>query len=187
MKSAKIYSNDFNRVIGATKNFTSQNSAHKAHEFVKLEFCAQDNMMTAVAVDGYKLSVEHSVISDCGENFVCYVKSNIKLPSGVFATIEISDDSREAIIRCNGVSFGFDQPKDDKFDWESVIPKTDVTFKIGFNGNYLLQALQAAKISLGGGFKDPVVLEFRNSVSPVILRTNKSDIKMVLPIRIKDC
>ena len=35
MKSAKIYSNDFNRVIGAIKNFTSQNSVHKAHGFVK--------------------------------------------------------------------------------------------------------------------------------------------------------
>lgn len=82
--------------------------------------------------------------------------------------------------------FGYSQPEADKFLWREAIPADDPTLRLGFNGNYLLSALQAAKVSIGGSFKDPVVLEFRNNLTPVILRTNKDDIKMVLPIRIKD-
>lgn len=35
-------------------------------------------------------------------------------------------------------------------------------------------------------FRNPVILEFRSNVEPILLRTNKDDIKVVLPIRIKE-
>ena len=64
------------------------------------------------------------------------------------------------------------------------MPK-ESTFRIGFNGNYLLTALQAAKVSTGGTYKNPIILEFNGPTSPCVIRTNTSDVKMVLPIRIK--
>lgn len=186
MKSAKICTNDFNRLISATKNFTGARLADSCHHFIKLEFHAEESQVTAAALDGYRLSVEHSVISDCNEDFVAFVKSNIRLPSGKYASISLEDDGKEAVIRCDGFSFGYTQPQDDNFDWQRAIPTSEVKYKIAFNGNYLLSALQAAKVSLGNSFKEPVVLEFRSEREPVVLRTNKHDIKMVLPVLIRE-
>ena len=76
-------------------------------------------------------------------------------------------------------------PEDEFLDWEKVLPEAP-TFKIGFNGNYLLSALKAAKVSAGNSFKSPIILEFRSQTDPVVIHTNKDDVKMILPIRIKE-
>ena len=186
MKSARILTNDFNRIIEATKRFVSDSDHIVCNQYIKMEFCAADNQVTATALDGYRLSVEHSVISDCTEDFVVYIKSNTKLPRRQYARISLEDDGKEAVIRCNGLSFGYTQPKSDGFDWRKVIPETKVKYRIGFNGNYLLSALQSAKASSGDSLREPVILEFRSNIEPIILRTNKNDIKMVLPIRLKE-
>jgi len=184
VKKARIYTNDFNRMISATKNFTETNSKKGLHQYIRLEFDSETSIVTAIAVDGYRMSVEHAVISDCDESFVAYVRNNIKLPNKMYADFELEDG--DLMIRCGEFIFGLKQPEGEFLEWEKVLPGKEATFKIGFNGNYLLDALQAAKISNGSSFKDPVVLEFRSAVEPVIIRTNKNDVKMVLPIRIRD-
>ena len=73
--------------------------------------------------------------------------------------------------------------------WEAlkVLPKKDqLPFVTAICTNYLLSALQAAKVSADGSFRQPVILEFRSNIEPILLRTNKEDIKMVLPVRIKE-
>ena len=99
------------------------------------------------------------------------------------AIFEIQDG--EVIIRCGEFIFGYQQPEGEFLDWEKVLPEAP-TFKIGFNGNYLLSALKAAKVSAGNSFKSPIILEFRSPLDPVIIHTNKDDVKMILPIRIKE-
>lgn len=184
MKTARIYTNDFNRIIAATKSFTSKSNHRIAHQYIKLEFDAEFKKVTAIAVDGYKMSVEHAVISDCDEDFAVYIKSNVKLPARQFASLTLEED--EVIVRCGEFIFGYRQPKPDEFDWHKAIPTNAVTYKIAFNGNYMMSALQAAKVSCGDSFRKPVILEFRSPLEPIILRTNQEDIKMVLPIRIKE-
>lgn len=186
MKSANIYTNDLNRLIAATKSFVSDGGHERCSQYIKLEFHAADNQVVAMAVDGYRMSVEHSVMSDCDEDFAVFIKGNTKLPQKEYATIYLTEDGKEAVIRCCGFSFGYTQPKDSGFEWEKAIPTSGVKYRIGFNGNYLLSALQAANVSAGGSFRHPVILEFRSNVEPILLRTNKEDIKMVLPIRIKE-
>lgn len=186
MKSARIYTNDLNRLIAATKSFVSDSSHALCNQYIKLEFHAVENQVVAIAIDGYRMSVEHSVISDCEEDFVVFIKSNTKLPQKQYATISLTEDRKEAVIRCGGFSFGYIQPQDTGFDWKKVIPTSEVKYRIGFNGNYLLSALQAAKASLGDNFRQPVVLEFRRNNEPILLHTNKEDIKMVLPICLKE-
>ncbi|WP_298021071.1 hypothetical protein [uncultured Dysosmobacter sp.] len=184
MKKARIYTNDFNRMILATKNFTGTNSKKGLHQYIRLEFDSETSIVTAIAVDGYRMSVEHAVVSACDESFVAYVRNNIKLPNKMYADLEL--EGGDLMIRCGEFIFGLKQPEGEFLEWEKVLPNKEATFKIGFNGNYLLDALQAAKISNGSSFKSPVILEFRSAVEPVIIRTNKNDVKMVLPIRIRD-
>lgn len=183
MKTARIYTNDFNRIVAATKSFVSTSTYRIAHKYIRLDFDAEHQQVTAMAVDGYRLAVEHAVISDCEENFRVYIKSNIKLPSKQYASFTLEEE--EVMVRCGDFIFGYRQPEIDEFDWKKAIPKKEATFRIGFNGNYLLSALQAAKVSAGNTFRSPVILEFRSPVEPVIIRTNTEDIKMVLPLRIK--
>ena len=179
---AKIYTNDFNRIIAATKDFVSKNSIKKTNTYIRLEFRYEEQRVTAIGVDGFRMSVEHSVC-ECDEDFNAYIRANVKLPSGMYAEFEIQD--REVIIRCGEFIFGYKQPEGEFLNWEKVLPEAP-TFKIGFNGNYLLSALKAAKVSAGNSFKSPIILEFRSPLDPVIIHTNKDDVKMILPIRIKE-
>ncbi len=182
---ATILGNDFNRIMDATKQFCGTSTRHKEQEYIRLDFDAEIQRVTAHACDGYRLSVEHSVIGSCDENFTVYIRGGFRLPKKQYATIEKVEN--EVQIRCAGALFGFEQPDvSQRFEWQKVIPKDEPTFRIGFNGNYLLNALQAAKVSAGQTFKNPIVLEFWTPTTPVIIRTNTDDIKMVLPIRIKE-
>lgn len=173
----------FNRLMDATKAFCSKTNRNPCYHFIRLEFHAETDEVVAVAIDGYRMSVEHAV-ANSEEDFFIYVQSNIKLPGNSVVEFELVDG--EAIIRCNGFIFGYKQPIGEFLDWEKVIPTSDVQYKIAFNGDYLLSALQAAKASVGSRFKTPVVLEFRSPNEPILLRTNKDDVKMVLPVRLRE-
>lgn len=183
MKKASMSTGAFNRIIEATKAFCSKKGFKPIHDYIRLEFYAEKDEVVAVAVDGHKLSVEHAV-ANSNEDFAVYVRGNIKLPKDSTVNIELVDN--EAIFRCDGFVFGYQQPKGEFLKWQEVLPKTDPQYKIGFNGDYLLRALQAAKASVGGAYKTPVVLEFRTPLDPIILRTNKHDVKLVMPVRIKE-
>lgn len=183
MKRAKMNSGVLNRLIEATKAFVSKSGSRPIHRYIRLEFHAQENECVAVAVDGFRLSVEHA-IAESEEDFAIYVKGNVKLPKDSHVLIELVNN--EAIFRCDGFVFGYYQPEGEFLEWKKVIPEGEPQFRIGFNGDYLLSALQAAKVSVGGAYKHPVILEFRTPLDPVILRTNKDDVKMVLPVRIKE-
>lgn len=181
---AKIKSNDFNRAVSAAKEFASKDPNRLYHTYIRLEFCAADSCMTAVAVDGYRMSVEHAVCQ-CEKDFVTYIHPSIKLPKHLDAIIESKEN--ETIIRCDGIIFGCSTPKgqDHFLDWRKALP-AEPTFRIAFNPEYLMDALKAAKVSRTGKPRDPVVLEFGAPNNPVVFRTGKDNIKMVMPIRIKD-
>lgn len=184
MPRAIMPTNDFNRIIKATKNFTAKNDNRKTYQYIRLEFQAEASRVTAVAIDGYRLSTEHAMCCDCDTDFVIYVRSNIRLPSNKSAVFELVDG--ECLIKCEDMIFGYSQPEGEFMDWQKAIPADAPTYRIGFNGEYLLSALQSAKASVGNVFKQPVVLEFRSPSQPIILRTNGEDVKMVLPVRIKE-
>ena len=51
----------------------------------------------------------------------------------------------------------------------------------------LLGDQEAAKrLTDVGALLQPVILEFRSNIESILLRTNKEDVKMVLPVRIKE-
>lgn len=185
MKKATINAGALNKILEATKAFQSKNNRHAMYNFIRLEFHSSLDEVVAIAVDGHRLSVEHAV-AQSEEDFTAYVHANVKLPKNSIVELEVVD--KEVILRCDGYVFGYRQPDNDEgyIDWKKVIPDEEPSFRFGFNGDYLLSALQAAKTSVGGTYKTPVVLEFYSPFKPVVLRTNKHDVKLVLPVRIKD-
>lgn len=188
MKSARINTNDFNRIISATKSFCAPSSSPVAETFakyIKLEFDAKNSNVCASAIDGYKLSVEHALISDCNESFTVYIRPSVKLPKNEVATITLEDD--EIIFHCNEFMCGYKLPDVKKeVDWRRwQHNEKQPAFRIGFNPDYLISALQAAKASVGA-IKKPVILEFgTNEFAPVYIITGDEDFKLVQPMRIK--
>lgn len=180
---AKMDTSNFNRMISAVKSFRGCGLTNKSLNFIRIEFRAATSEAIAIASDGCRLSVEHAV-AESDEDFTIYVDGKTRLPKGKNAIITLEGD--EVMIRCDGYIFGHKQPSGNFFNWENVIPKDEPSFKITFNGDYLLSALQAAKASCGGSYNSPIVLEFRSQLQPVVIRTNKNDIKLVLPIRTRE-
>lgn len=180
---ACMMTEDFNRIIKATKSFVQKTGSRKIYQYIRIEFSAESSRVTAVAVDGYRMSVEHAMCYDCDEDFVIYVRDNIALPKKNNVMFELVDG--ECMIKCNDMIFGYVQPDGEFLDWKKVLPEKAPEYKIAFNGDFMISALQSARTSVGNVFKNPVALEFRGPNEPIILRTNKDDIKMVLPVRIK--
>lgn len=181
---AIMETDNFNRMISAVKSFHGCGLTHNlSMNFVRIEFHSTTCEAIAIASDGFRLSVEHAV-AESDEDFTIYVGGKTRLPKGKDAIITLEGD--EVMIRSDGCIFGYEQPTGKFLDWERVIPEDEPRFKITFNGDYLLSALQAAKVSCGGSYHCPIVLEFRSNTEPVVIRTNKNDIKLVLPMRTKE-
>lgn len=187
---AIIYTKDFNRIIAATKDFVDNHyyCVNPMLRFIRLEFSANDSTVTAVAVDGRKLSIEHAPCN-VDEDFIAYINTDIRLPLEFINTeIEVSGD--KVMIRCGEFIFSYPQRKGEFIDWKKALPDGEPVLQIGVNGDYLMSALKAAMES--GNCKNlnrPVLLDFYGSDKPIILRINKdkdNNIKMVLPVKIYD-
>lgn len=181
MKQAKMATDVFNRIIAATKNFCDSSSSRTVLQNIYFEFDSAKKKCTAIALDGYKMSVEHAIV-DCEESFSVFVPPTIHLPHGKTAFFELHEN--ELLIKCNELIFGMKQSEKSFVEWRNVIPKNAPVYTIAFNGDYLLRALQAAKASAGGSFNKQVILELREPLEAIVLKTNDEDIKLVLPLRI---
>lgn len=188
MRIAVMNTNVFNTIIAAVKGAVSTSARKPMYEYIRLEFRRENKAVTAIATDGYRLFVEHATCFEIEEDFDCYIKPSVRLPRGQDMRLELKErsETESAVeIECLGCIFGFVQPVGEFLDWEKVLPDAP-TFRIGVNAEHLLSALQAAKASVGGTFKQPAILEFRGPIAPITIKTNREDVKMVLPVRIKE-
>lgn len=188
MKIVIMSTNVFNTIIAAVKGAVSASAGKPVYKNIRLEFRKENNAVTAIATDGFRLFVEHATCCEVEEDFDCYIKPSVHLPRGNFMRLELKKrDETESVveIECLGCIFGFVQPTGEFLDWEKALPDSP-TFRIGVNAEYLLSALQAAKASVGGAFKQPAILEFRGPIGPITIKTNREDVKMVLPVRIRE-
>lgn len=188
MRLAIMDTNVFNTIIAAVKGAASMSARKPMYQNIRLEFRKKNKAVTAIATDGFRLFVEHATCCEVEEDFDCYIKPSIRLPRGNFMRLELKERGKtESVvdIECLGCIFGFVQPVGEFLDWGKVLPN-EPTFRIGVNADYLLSALQAAKASVGGAFKQPAILEFRGPIGPITIKTNHEDVKMVMPVRIRE-
>lgn len=188
MRLAIMDTNVFNKIIAAVKGAVSASARKPMYKNIRMEFRKENKAVTAIATDGFRLFVEHATCCEVEEDFDCYIKPSVHLPRGNFMRLELKKrDETESVveIECLGCIFGFVQPVGEFLDWGKVLPNAP-TFRIGVNAEYLLSALQAAKTSVGGAFKQPAILEFRGPLGPITIKTNHEDVKMILPVRIRE-
>ena len=177
-------------LIEATKKFLAISDRRVCQQYIRLEFDCDHDTVTAIGTDGYKLSVEHSIAEYIDESFVAYIKPSIpKCRKEDTAIIELAD--KRCTIQIGDTIMGYIQPVDDYLDYKNPLEETEknpVQYRIGFNPDLLIDALQSAKASNGGTIQRHVVLEFRSPLHPIIFKTgeHRENIKLICPIRIKE-
>lgn len=185
---AIMEANELKRIVDNTKRFVGVND--KRMEYIRLEIDADKKTIRAVALDGYKLSVEYAKIQDTDESFLCYIKPVIpKISrSTEHAVIELSGD--RVLIQAEESIMGYVQPSFDYYDVDKLIKEEtekEIIRTIGVNAKYLKDALVSAKDSMRS--RDIIKIDVRNPNEPLMMRSMGYDglpenIKIILPVLI---
>lgn len=185
---AIMEANELKRIVDNTKRFVGVND--KRMEYIRLEIEAEKKMIRAVALDGYKLSVEYAKIQDTDESFLCYIKPVIPkiTRSTEHAVIELSGD--RVLIQADESIMGYVQPSFDYYDVDKLIKEEtekEIIRTIGVNAKYLKDALVSAKDSMRS--RDIIKIDVKNPNEPLIMRSMGYDglpenIKIILPVLI---
>lgn len=185
---AVIEANELKRIVDNTKRFVGVND--KRMEYIRLEIDAEKKMIRAIALDGYKLSVEYAKIQNADESFLCYIKPAIpKITRDTeHAVIELSGD--RVLIQADESIMGYVQPSFDYYDVDKLIKEEmekEIIRTIGVNAKYLKDALVSAKDSMRS--RDIIKIDVRNPNEPLMIRSMGYDglpenIKIILPVLI---
>lgn len=185
---AVIEAEELKRIVDNTKRFVGVND--KRMEYIRLEIDADKKTIRAVALDGYKLSVEYAKIQEADESFLCYIKPVIPkiTRSTEHAVIELSGD--RVLIQAEESIMGYVQPSFDYYDVDKLIKEEmekEIIRTIGVNAKYLKDALVSAKDSMRS--RDIIKIDVRNPNEPLMIRSMGYDglpenIKIILPVLI---
>jgi hypothetical protein len=178
-------------MIEATKKFIAPDGNNRIMaQYIRIDFCKAGLTAKAFAADGYRMSIENADCFEVDEDFSAYVKPQlpaIRTKESVYAIVEIV--GKNCLIDISGQITGFRQPEGERYNDQVMLETLQnhpVSFRVGFNGQYLLDAVQAARASIPNWPIMPVILEFREPNDAVLLRTGKDNVKAVLPIRLKE-
>lgn len=177
----------FNRLIGAVRNFTGKSEVSPQNRLIQLHFHREGTSVKAYALDGFRAAKECAVCYTVEEDFVALISPPpLKANGSALVEVEVSDGF--AYVSYGDIRFRTKQPDVKPFDVQKFIDDTmqkpDI-MRFGANVDYLLDALKSLKAS-GASSRKPVIVEFRSPLEPIILRTDRDNPKMVLPVRLSE-
>lgn len=170
------------KAVKSMSGFCSKEHIRPLFSKIRLDFDKGTLKMTAVALDGFKMNVEKRACLDIDENFTAHIGKDLPFGS---EEDDVSIELKEGVcyITNEFSMVAYKQPEGMGADYMNFIPKTEKPYRIGFSIKFLLDALKSAKQDSEDG---RVILEFNteSNITPVVMKTNVDDIKMVLPVRI---
>lgn len=177
------------QLIGATKKFVGTSELSPMQMYIRIEFSRSKQTATASAIDGYRISEVTKFCIVEGEDFTVYVRPTLPISQFKGERVCVELDGDYCRISCGDLSVGCKQPTGQFFDTEEYIaglPTDPPRFRIGFNAQYLLDVLQAAKLASPESIRSIITLEFQNPQSPVITRGINGGTFVILPVRVKE-
>ena len=183
---ATIQAESFKRLINNSKKFTCV-CTNRLMSYIYLDVDAEKKTIRAEAVDGHRLSIEHSPVLEADSSFKCYVRANIPKITARDRTVELELIGNRCYVTVGENITGFVQPEGKWFDLDKVINDAEekpVTASTYVDPKLLKEALD----SIGeGAYKKGVKLEIRGKRDPIIIRPQlehlKDNVKVVLPIK----
>jgi DNA polymerase III sliding clamp (beta) subunit (PCNA family) len=174
----------FNRLIDATKRFAGKSGGGML-EWIQLEFCKESCSCTAAAIDGHRFSVERCECVSVDGDFKAYIMPGIRKVGKKSDVILILNNGRFLIQDGEAIT-GYKQPQGTFYEYRAVLQGINARenkYMISFNGKLLMEAVHSALITDGGFGRNPITLEFAGEHAPIVLRTGKDNVKIVMPMR----
>ena len=178
-----IQAEDLKYIISALRPATTKTDyAHPADEYIKFQY--GNKKLTAYSTDGYRI---HSVtvpidIAETKMSFAFLLKP-FMVPKTDFDSIPCELSKKEITFDFGEQKITFKTGDTANFlNVQEAIPTGEIQYRIGFNPKYLIDAAK----TLQRGSRAPLVMEFRDPLSPAVIYSNKnkSDFRIVLPIRL---
>ncbi|QEY34640.1 hypothetical protein FL966_05990 [Caproiciproducens galactitolivorans] len=187
MTKFNVLTSDLKYIMSALRPAVSKTDCRPVHEYIKFE--CTDNSLLAYALDGYRLhSVTAHVDVTDGEKAFCFLLKPFAVPKtdSEFIPCELSEKEIMFNFGEQKITFKLGAGVESFIDVKEVMPKTPQVFKIGFNPQFLADA--AKSLQTKNCLKDSLVMEFYGPLSPAKLYNsrNKSDFRIVLPVRLKE-
>lgn len=182
---AIIDATEFKRLVDNTKKFISKYESNKLMTYIYLQVNAETREIKATALDGHRLSVEYTLVSEVDESFSCYIKPVIPKIAKNDRYVELELVDKKAYITVNDNIMGYKQPEGEFFKVDEIIQNAEAkqpTASIWVKPTLLKQALE----SVNYGWDEPVKIEIRDLKDPILIKRNrgKKDIKFILPYKV---
>lgn len=181
---AILKTEDLKRLIKATAKFISKDDNRQMLQWIQLKFDKEKLTVTAIALDGCKLSVETVKCFDLDEDFTVCIRPY--LPVGakdMYSKIELSD--KLCLIDIGGRFTGYKQPEGNFFDAEKFLTETEqlpVINEVALTRDFLVDALKS--LQQDELKRLPVIIQLRDDLKPVSIKMGKST-RYILPVRNK--
>jgi DNA polymerase III sliding clamp (beta) subunit (PCNA family) len=181
---AILKTEDLKRLIKGTVKFVSKEERKYILQYVQLKFSKDEMTVTAIALNGYMLSVETVKCYNLDESFTAYIRPH--LPVGAkceYSTIEMSGEN--CLIDIDGRIVGYKQPDGEFFNSDKFLYETEhlpVIAEIALTKDFLIDAIKS--LQQDELKKSPVVIQIRNGLQPVSVQMGKST-RHILPVRRK--
>jgi DNA polymerase III sliding clamp (beta) subunit (PCNA family) len=170
------------KLIQSTGKFISKDENRPQLHYIRLEFNKESNTVKAVALDGYKVSIQTEKCISVNEDFVAYIKPYLPpYASNQYAEIELKNE--HCFITISDRLIGYKQDISNVI-YNSIMQKlnelTEVTHELYVNADYLADALKSISKDKSG--RRIVKMQLRGGIGPVSLET-ENGIRYVLPCR----
>lgn len=186
--NATLSGEAFNRLVGAVKAFVDKRGSRRPCDtLIHILFSAEECKATAYALDGYRAAKETVACGSVDEDFDVLI-SVPRLKAVKSSIVEVRREGDKSIVDYGDIQFHTKNPGGELFDVETAIsaevnkPKR---MAFGINADYMIDALRSLKES-GAAIGKPVTVEFTSPLAPILMRTDKDNYKMVLPVRIRE-
>ena len=180
---AILKTEDLKRLIKATAKFISKDENRHALHWIKLTFHKDTLTAQAVAIDGYRVSVESVSCLSVIDSFTVYIKPYLPVKAkDKVAEVCLSDG--KCLINIGGNMTGYVQPDIKYLDDNKIISDIEalpVLREVLLSKEFLTDALNSL-LPDSPSSRQTVMLQLREDHQPVSIRSGES-VRYVLPCR----
>ena len=182
MTKFNIQTADLKYIMSALRPAVLKTDYRPVHQFMKFD-CACGKL-AVYATDGYRIhSVTVSVDVIDGKDKFAFLLKPFTIPKTDSDFIPCELSKEEIMFNFGEQKITFKTKSSEEFlNVQEAMPTGDVVYRIGFNPKFIADAAK----SLQKGIRAPLIMEFRDPLSPVMIysESDKSDFRLVLPVRL---
>lgn len=187
---AKLDANEFKRIIDNTKRFVNKDASNELMSWIYLEIDAEEMIIKATALDGYRVSIEYAKLVEADETFTCYIRPVMPKVTRYDNYAELEVNKNRLYAQVGESIIGYVQPEGQFYAVDKVLEplkKKKMVTTLGINAKYLKEALES--ISFYDSNKKIAKIEVYEPHEPIVIKSGRKgerdNLKLVLPINIR--